>query len=296
MRVPGGELPRDPLASDGRASAEDRARAAVPAPGRRALVGAALAALLPGVIAGLPEARAAAADDAPASRAPSGKLLFGKPLPLPAVGRWQFGVYYGDYQNKLRLATLEYAVEVDGSRYRLQTEGRASGVVALVYSGVLTQSSAGRLSENGLAPEKYSEQRGNRPRRSLSVDYASNQVSFEGKPPETLVPGAQDRLSALIQLGLMARALPERFAKGSVIALPELTLGDIEKSRYLSMGESVLEAGSGPLRALHLERTAPRGEGDPKIEIWLGYDQSLLPVRIRATEPGGRVLDQMVLR
>jgi hypothetical protein len=161
---------------------------------------------------------------------------------------------------------------------------------------VLTQSSSGTLSENGLAPEHYSEQRGKRPRRSLSVDRSSNRVVFAGKPPEALVPGAQDRLSALIQLGLMARAMPERFVKGSVIALPELTLGDIEKSRYLSLGDSVLKTANGQLRALHLERTAPRGDGDPKIEIWLGYDQSLLPVRIRATEDGGRVLDQMVVR
>ena len=277
---------RHHVSSGARAMTIDGARAGMTMRGRRSLLGAALVALLPDALA----------DGASAGQAAREQLLYGKPLPAPATGRWRFGVYYGDYLNDHQLATLDYVVEVDGGRYRLQTEGRASGVIALFYSGVLTQSSAGTLSENGLAPEHYTEQRGNRPRRSLSVDRASNRVVFSGKPPEALVPGAQDRLSALIQLGLMARAMPERFVKGSVIALPELTLGDIEKSRYLSFGESVLKTASGPLRALHLERTAPRGDDDPKIEIWLGYDQSLLPVRIRATENGGRVLDQMVVR
>ena len=34
----------------------------------------------------------------------------------------------------------------------------------------------------------------------------------------------------------------------------------------------------------------------PKIDVWLGYDHHLIPVRIRATDIGGRVLDQLLAR
>lgn len=264
---------------------------------RRLLISAALLLASVGIGGAVRAASPASASEAPSDREQHrARLLYGTPLPLPPVGRWQFKLYFGDYTGKLQIASLDYSIEHDGANYHLRSEGRAVGIVSLLYSGVLTQDSVGTLSENGLAPRAYTEKRGSRPERSLSVDAASRRVHFAGKEPETLVDGAQDRLSALVQLGLMARALPQRFVKGNVIALPELTLGDIEKSRYLSLGDSVLDTENGPLRTLHLERTAPRGKDDPKIEVWLGYDQTMRPVRIRATEPGGRVLDQLVVR
>jgi hypothetical protein len=254
------------------------------------------ASALPSGPEGAVATRAVPKTAAPAPDAKATKLFYGKPLPLPPAGQWQFRVYYGEYRNNHQLATLDYLIEHDGRKYHLRTAGRAVGLTSLFYSGVLTQDSAGRLSENGLAPERYAEKRGDRPERSLSVDYASRRVAFAGKEPADLVDGAQDRLSTLVQLGLMARALPQRFAQGSVIELPELTLGDLEKSRYLSRGDTVLDTENGPLRALHLERTAPRGKDDPKIEIWLGYDQQMLPVRMKVTDVGGRVLDQLLVR
>ncbi|MEK9776684.1 MAG: DUF3108 domain-containing protein, partial [Quisquiliibacterium sp.] len=215
-------------------------------------------------------------------------------LPAPPSGTWHFKIYFGDYTTGIEVASLDYIIRVDGGHYRLATEGRASGLVALFYSGVLTQTSEGRLTAAGLEPEHYSEKRGKRPERSLRVDRQSGQVIFKRKPARKLVPGTQDRLSVLVQLGLLARAQPGRFAPNAVISLPELSIGDLQIASYTVRGVQNLPTPRGPLRALHLERPAPQKDGANRIEAWLGYDQQLLPVRIRITEPDGRVFDQML--
>ncbi len=221
-------------------------------------------------------------------------LRYGNALPPPPTGQWQFRVYYGDYTEGGEVASLDYAIEREGERYRVLIEGRATGFTSLLYSGLLTQSSAGRVGANGLVPERYAERRGSRAAREVSIDYPSRQVAFTGKPPVALREGTQDRLSALVQLGLIARAAPERFAPGATIEIVEASGSGVESVNYRSIGASVLETDDGSIRALHIERLQPRGAGQSRVEVWLGYDRSLIPVRIRLTDAGGRVLDQLI--
>ncbi len=250
------------------------------------------------------EARVAAEEAPPASAdAPetaagdSRGPLFGTALPAPAVGQWKFRVYYGDFAAGYPVASLDYAIELDGERYRMRTEGRAEGLTALIYSGVLTQSSRGRIGDNGMVPEHYSEQRGKRAERQATVDWERAEVRFSGSDSRaTPVPGMQDRLSALVQLGLIARAAPERFDSGQDIEIPELSMKGVSTTRYRSYGAQVLETPDGTLRTYHLERVEPRPGREPRIEIWLGRDHQLLPVRIRITDDRGRVLDQLLER
>jgi hypothetical protein len=205
-------------------------------------------------------------------------------------------VHYGEYTESNVVATLDYTIEVEGERYRMRTEGRAEGLTRLLYSGVLTQSSTGRLGVDGLQPERYSEQRGKRAERWAQVDYAAREVSFSGGQRKPLVDGAQDRLTVLMQLSLLARAQPSRFVAGASIEIDEIASSDIQKVRYAVHGDEVLQTEQGPLRTIRLERIEPRRTDGPKIDVWLGYDHHLIPVRIRATDIGGRVLDQLLAR
>ena len=237
-----------------------------------------------------------AADGTPGPDAGGGPL-FGARLPPPAAGQWKFRVFYGDFSDSRAVASLDYSIELDGQRYRLRTEGRAEGLTALLYSGVLTQSSTGRLGDDGLMPEHYAEQRGKRAERHATVDWSRGEVRFSsGDARAAPVRGMQDRLSALVQLGLIARAAPERLAAGQSVDLPELSMKGVVGTRYLSHGPKVLETPEGVLQTIHLERVLPRNPGDPRIEIWLGRDHQLLPVRVRLTDENGRVLDQLLAR
>jgi hypothetical protein len=254
----------------------------------------------------VPDARPAAKGEAEAEAegertsageaTPARPPLFGTALGAPPTGRWQLRVHYGEYTESNVVATLEYSIEVEGDRYRMRTEGRAEGLTRLLYSGVLTQSSTGRLGVDGLQPGRYSEQRGKRAERWAQVDYGAREVSFSGGQRRPLVDGAQDRLTVLMQLSLLARAQPSRFVAGASIEIDEIGSSDIQKVRYAVHGDAVLETEQGPLRTIHLERIEPRRTDAPKVEVWLGYDHHLIPVRIRATDIGGRVLDQLLAR
>ena len=221
-------------------------------------------------------------------------LRYGKALPAPPAGRWQFRVYYGDYASGIEVALLDYAIEFEGERYRVYTEGRATGITSLLYSGLLTQSSSGRFGANGLVPERYTERRGSRAPREVTLDYRSRTVAFSGKGSVPLRDGVQDRLSALIQLGLIARAAPEALARGASVEIAEATGSELETVAYRSMGETSLATERGPIRAVHLERVRSGGEGRARAELWLGYDRKLIPVRIRITDKRGHTLDQVI--
>lgn len=239
-------------------------------------------------------AGAAAAASTASLAAAAGDPVPARGLPLPPEGRWRFGVYYGEYERRLRVASLDFSIEIDPQGYVIASAGRAEGVVAMVWSGVLSQRSEGALTPAGLVPRRYWERRGKRPERWAEIDARRREVAFSGSEPVPLVDGLQDRLSVLVQLGLMARANPDRFAAGREIEIPELHSRRIERSRYLSRGAVSLKAAGSGRRALHLERTGPYDADDARIDLWLGYDLQLLPIRLRLSDPDGRVLDQLL--
>jgi hypothetical protein len=242
------------------------------------------------------EAASGAAPPASAVAAASPVPPSGAPLPAPPPARIRFRVHYGDYASRHAVAVLEYQVEAADGRYQLRTEGRAEGLTALFYSGVLTQTSTGRYGDEGLQPERHTEQRGRGGLRWAALDAATGQASFSGGQRASAPPGTQDRLSMLIQLGLIARGRPSQLAPGMTLSLPELGSRGVDTVAYRSLGDETLATDEGPVRALRLTRHDGDPARDPRIDIWLGYDQHLLPVRIRLTDPGGRVLDQILVR
>jgi hypothetical protein len=133
-------------------------------------------------------------------------------------------------------------------------------------------------------PEHFVEQRGKRPERWSAIDYTSVQVSFSGGQRVPLQPGSQDRLSMLLQLGLILRAQPQRLAAGQSITIPELGSRSIDAAVFGSEGNEVLETPSGPLQTVHLVRRDGDPARDPKVDVWLGYDHHFKPVRIRLTD------------
>ncbi|MCX7228489.1 MAG: DUF3108 domain-containing protein [Burkholderiales bacterium] len=219
------------------------------------------------------------------------------PLPaLPGSRRQRFKVYWGDFSDGRSVARLEYRLSHDGARYELRTEGEAEGLLSLVYSGTLTQSSAGRLGPGGLQPVRYAETRGKRAERAVAFDPDGRRLLPGGGEPVPLPAGTQDRLSVFYQIGLLVRAEPARFVAGLAFELPVATMREVRSERFVVVGADVLMAPGGPIHALHLARPVRPGTDDPRIDLWLGYDFEMLPVRLRIEDAGRRVLDQVIDR
>ncbi len=233
-----------------------------------------------------------------AAQAPIEAAVVPRLVVPPVSGSYErrFRVFYGDFEGGQSVARLAYRVEVEADRYLIRTEAQAEGLIALVYSGAVSQTSLGRIGPHGLQPLSYIETRGRVSRRATAFDPDARTLTPADQAAVAVPDGLQDRLSVFYQLGLMARADPTLFAAGESVELPVAGSRGFQIERFAVIGEEVLTLPDGPLRALHLRRPAPVGSRDPGIDLWLGYDFEMLPVRLRIEDSSRRVLDQIIDR
>ena len=235
----------------------------------------------------------ASANDAAAT--PLNPLRYGKALPAaPPSGKWTYSVHMGEFDQSGSAGTLKLGYENLGSTYSVRAEVSATGITAFFYGGVRRDMSRGHLGLNGFEPERYVEQRNKGGERTSEVDRAGKQIRFAGGDAGVAPDGLQDRLSSLFQLGLMARAEPSLLVTGAIVEIPEMNLRDVETIRYRVNGPTELKIPLGVVRTLHLSRLPGIKGKDTEIDLWLDYDFGMMPIRIRLTDPNGRVIDQVL--
>jgi hypothetical protein len=206
----------------------------------------------------------------------------------------RFRVFFGDYGEGQSVARMTFQLEVAAPHYVLRAVGQAEGLLALVYSGSLNQESRGRVGPQGLQPERYEETRGSRRSRGVSLDHDAAVLRTEGGATVPMPSGTQDRLSVIYQLGLLARQQPERFIAGGTVELPVAGWREVRIERFEVMGPHDLIVQGRRVPALHLKRLPLGGERDATVQLWLGYDADLHPVRVRLEDARGQVLDQVI--
>jgi hypothetical protein len=179
----------------------------------------------------------------------------------------------------------------EGDRYSARLEGRIAGLTVLEWS------SEGRFDRAGLAPDRYVDRRRTGSRQAANFQREAGKVSYSGPSIEhPLVPGAQDRLSWMLQLAAIARARPAAIAEAATVSMwVSGARGDGDVWTFRSKGVQPLELAGGPVTTVKLQRL-PREPYDTRVEVWLDPARGYLPVRARLTS--GReddVLD-LVLR
>lgn len=209
------------------------------------------------------------------------------PHPLPRQAQLTFSVYKG---RDLTVGEARHKLVIgsDG-HYDLKVSMRTVGLAQLLKSFLMEQHSQGRMDASGLRPETYSEGRVNDEQSqtlTASFDWTNHTLSFSAGHKTALPDAAQDMLSFLYQLSQ------------SPLDQPVLTM-------YISNGKKLekyqLEIGqpgnvltrNGKLRALPLRKIhAPGEEG---LEVWLGLEYRLLPVKIVQIDRNGEIAGSMVI-
>lgn len=191
-----------------------------------------------------------------------------------ASGQWRGAPVSGD-------ATLAW--HHDGRSYE------ASFTLAAPPLPAREQRSTGTIAAEGLQPERFAERQ--RSEAAAHFDRSRDRIVFSSNRPEAMLrPGAQDRLSLLLQLPALAAADPARFAPGREVVVQVAGTRDADDWRFAVEGVEDLALGGDTVPALRLTR-AVRGPYDPRLELWLAPGRDYALVRLRLTPPGGDWLD-----
>lgn len=201
---------------------------------------------------------------------------------LPASGSVRFDVS-GQWRGTPASGSATLAWDHDGTAYQARLSLQAPPLA------MREQQSTGMVGAGGLQPGRFAERQ--RSEAAAHFDRARGRIVFSSNRPEALLqPGAQDRLSLLLQLPALAAAQPARFVAGSVLVLQVAGTRDADDWRFTVEGSDVLALGDEAVPALRLAR-ATRGPYDPRMELWLAPGRDYALVRLRLTPPGGDWLD-----
>ena len=164
--------------------------------------------------------------------------------------------------------------------------------VKALFIGSRTMASTGQISEQGLAPSRFSDK--SRTEVAAHFEPDKGRISFSANtPPVPWTQGAQDRVSVFLQLGGMLAGNPAGFPPGSTIST--LTVGprDADYWTFVVEKEEVLDLPFGQTPTLKLSRQ-PRREFDQKVELWYAPALGYLPVGSRITQANGDFVDQQL--
>jgi len=176
-----------------------------------------------------------------------------------------------------------------GERYEARLEARIGGI------DILTQTSQGQIDAAGIAPNRFTDKR-RRDTRAANFQRDKGLITFSGPRTEyPLLPGSQDRLSWMIQLGAITNAEPQHATPGGKVSMFVVgSRGDGELWVFRFVAQEIVDTPAGPVHAVKFTRE-PRRAYDTLAEIWLDPLRFHLPVRAKLTvAPDGASLDLLL--
>jgi hypothetical protein len=213
------------------------------------------------------------------------------PDPLPQVNSW-VAAY-----NVPASVRLKYLVQANKFPFSVnaelvwQTEAQSydARLTISAFGQARTQTSRGQITAQGLAPLRFSDKY--RSEVAAHFNRETGKATFSANTPDVLLtPGAQDRLSILLQLAAMAAGAPAQFTEGTTLAMQTVGPRDADTWLLTVQGEEALVLPGGAQTGLKLLRK-PRKEFDQRVEVWLGTGMAYLPIRLKITETNGDYLD-----
>ena len=230
-----------------------------------------------------------ATDEPPAVAEPLAAATPAPPIPastqpsVPGSARISYKVEANKFPFS---ANAELLWQQDGKIYSAQLALSAFGQTRV-------QTSRGEILPSGLAPLRFSDKYRSEVAAHFNREYGK--VTFSANTPDVpLQPGAQDRLSVLLQLAALIANDPGHYAPATTVSIQTIGPRDADTWLFTVGNEEKIKLPGGELMALKLERK-PRQDFDQKVELWLAPAQAYLPVRIRITEANGDFIDQQWL-
>lgn len=205
------------------------------------------------------------------------------PLAVPGAVRLKFAVTGQQGVAPMSGVFGELGWQQDGQAY----EARLS--LSFLFKTLRTQQSTGHIGPAGITPDRFSDTRKTEVASHFVRD--QGQIVFSNNAPSVpLMPGAQDRLSVILQLGALLAGDPARYPTDGAIAIQTAGPRDADIWIFKIGEEENLRLPGGDFAARKLTRN-PRYPYDDKVELWLAPALGYLPVRILLTQPNGDFAD-----
>ena len=218
-----------------------------------------------------------APDDATSEVAPP-------PIPYEYV-ETEFDVYRNNDKSPAGKALITFKLDKNDS-YSIKSSIEAKGLASIFFD-TLQQKSVGSVTADGLRPDYYSYEYGNKKSQIANFAWSDGILvlhTAKGTKTENLTAGTQDLLSFMYQ-----------FMFKPPLESLSITMTNGKNMRtytYSFEGEEFIETRfSSNLKTVHLIKT---GSEEDKTEIWLAVDYKYLPIKIRKTEKDGSTVEQIV--
>jgi len=232
-----------------------------------------------GAPASAPAAAAPASAEAPASAAsaatPPPSPPPAEPMPVyPTSLPPAFSFAYDLSRNPLR-GNGNLVFTLTDAGYEARLEGSVAGF------SVLEWISRGAFDEAGFAPLRFTEQRLRRAPTAANFQREAGKITYSANSDERpLPPGAQDRLSWMLQLAAIAHARPELAPGQRITMFVTGVRADAEPWSFSVVGPETVRIPLGSIDTIHLLRE-PRFAHDTRADVWLDPSRHHLPVRAR---------------
>ncbi len=198
---------------------------------------------------------------------------------MPPAARLQYDMRRGVLSGQ---GELVWQPAVDA--YEMSIEGVAFGIPVLAWA------SRGAYDRAGLAPVRFLDRRRGRDLRAANFQRDKAIISYSSATLEVpLAPGAQDRLSWMVQLSAIVEAAGGRVAPGERFSMQVTgARGDADVWTFVAGAREDLELPIGRVARTVMFSRAPRKPHDTQVEVWLDPARHHLPVRMRLTSlPSG---------
>jgi len=202
-------------------------------------------------------------------------------------------VSYEVFRNGRRVAVMNESFEANDGSYRIVSESRAVGLLALFERRPLRLTSSGRLTAAGLRPQRFEGKRGDRDSRQVRADFDWQgkrlTIARDGNTDTLpLPPGTQDRLSLMYQFMFIAPD-PSQGLEFS------MTNGrKLDRYRYTVHSGVEIETPLGRMATVHLVKQHRPDESG--AEIWLAPQHRYLPIKMLIQEEDGARYEQVITR
>ena len=206
-----------------------------------------------------------------------------------------YSAFFGEQKFEVGPVVLKF--EHDNARYKLRIVGRGKGITALLYPGTFSGESEGRITAEGLRPDKFTEERGNPDKRRETIfDHEKGLLRIPEKDPIPFEGSPQDPLTWIVQFYFaMPKGDTVTFSVGSSRRMDVYTLvreGDEEIDVPVGDADPItgLRATKKVMTQVWKGARKPDPDGKPQgsAQFWLAPEWHYVPFRLKVVSPQGR--------